>query len=90
MTLPQLRQKIDLTDKKLVKLLKSRMQLSLEAAKIKKRQNLPIYDPKREIELRKDRVLKAEKYHLSAYFVDRLFLHILRESRRIMKNYFKK
>ncbi len=48
MTLDEIRVEIDKIDKELVPLLKKRMECSLEVAKIKRAENLPIYHPGRE------------------------------------------
>lgn len=51
MELSEIRKKIDSCDAQLVQLLVQRMECSLEVAKIKKEQNLPLYHPGREQEI---------------------------------------
>lgn len=51
MTLPEiemLREEIDKIDSKLLQLLNERSKLALEIGEIKKKYNLPVYDPERE------------------------------------------
>ena len=51
MSLENVRKEIDAIDAELIPLLKKRMLCSLEVAKIKKEQNLPILNEKREQEI---------------------------------------
>ncbi len=48
MTLDEIRLEIDAIDRKLIPLINKRMECSLEVARIKKAEGLPIYHPERE------------------------------------------
>lgn len=62
MSLDEIRKKIDGIDSKLIPLINERMDCSLEVAKIKRAENLPVYHPAREKEIL-DRVeASSEKY----------------------------
>ena len=80
--LQPLRSKIDELDSKLVGLLNERTKLVLEIGKIKRSQNMPIYDPKRE-----ERIIETVTVHnpgpLDGEGMRRLFERIIDESRRI-------
>lgn len=79
MTLDEIRVKIDEIDRKLIPLLKSRMECSLEVAKIKRAENLPIYHPKREKEIL-DRV-EAEAGDTFGQYVMSIYRSIMSVSR---------
>ncbi|HYK92359.1 MAG TPA: chorismate mutase [Acidobacteriota bacterium] len=76
------RRKIDALDVKLIHILSKRAHCAIEIGKIKRRQGLPIYDPKREEEIVRV-MLKLNRGPLDAQGVRRLFERIIDESRRI-------
>ena len=62
MSLDEIRKKINELDADLVPLLKARMECSLEVAKIKQAENLPVYHPQREKELLEKVAIAGEEY----------------------------
>ncbi len=83
MSLDDIRKKINEVDAKLVPLLKERMACSLEVAKIKKAENLPVYHPGREKEIL-DRV-EAESGEYGGY-VRNIYGAIMTTSRALQNN----
>jgi len=76
------RNRIDALDLDLVRILNERARCAIEIGKIKRRQNMPIYDPKRE-----ERIIETVTVHnpgpLDGEGMRRLFERIIDESRRI-------
>ncbi len=83
MSLEKLRKQIDDIDAQLVPLLKQRMECSLEVAKIKKSENLPVYHPAREKEIL-DRV-EAEGEDKGGY-IRNIYQSIMTSSRALQNN----
>jgi len=85
MTLPEiemLREEIDKIDSKLLQLLNERSKLALEIGEIKKKYNLPVYDPEREKKIM-ERLLKENTGPLENSAIIRLFERIIDEARRL-------
>lgn len=80
-----LREKIDLIDDDLMKLLEQRIDLVREIAKIKARQNMTIVQPKRWEEKVKNQMEHAQKLGISKDFIKELFEKIHAESVRIQE-----
>jgi len=78
-----IRQKIDQLDQKIIELLAERMSLVRQIAELKKQNQLPIQDEKREQELRNNLKTLAAKHGLDPTFINHLYSHIFIESRRI-------
>jgi chorismate mutase len=79
------RRNIDEIDRQLVQLLNKRAYHAIEIGRIKKRLNIPIYDPEREEEIFQS--LRAVNYGpLTAEAMQRLFERIIDESRRIERD----
>lgn len=78
----RLRANIDAVDAVLVKLLNQRARWALEIGEVKRRANLPIYQPDRE-KVVLARVLEANRGPLGADAVRRLFERTIDESRRL-------
>ena len=76
------RRKIDALDLELVRVLNERARCAIEIGKIKRRHNLPIYDPKREEQIIRT-VVGSNPGPLDAPGIRRLFERIIDESRRI-------
>jgi len=77
-----LRQKIDSIEDKLISLLNERAKYVLEIGRIKKEQDLPIIDSKRE-EIILNRVAEKNPGPLSNEFVTEIFQKIIEESVRM-------
>jgi len=82
----QIRNKIDAIDKKLIALLAERMGFVVELGKIKKRDGLPVRDKKREAEMLTEIEKTAKKHGLNPLFAKKLYIEILKESRKIQSN----
>lgn len=80
--LTQLRKKIDLLDEQILKLLEKRAQISRDIGKLKLQNNLPVYNPEREIELLESLLGKHHGY-LSPEAIRKIFMTIMEESKRI-------
>lgn len=78
----RLRQNIDAVDEVLVKLLNQRARWALEIGEVKKRANLPIYQPDREARVL-EHVLGSNRGPLGPEAVRRLFERVIDESRRL-------
>ncbi|PYV85975.1 MAG: chorismate mutase [Acidobacteria bacterium] len=76
------RKRIDEIDAQLAELLCERSRCVIEIGKIKRRQNLPVYDPEREKEILA-RIMKDNRGPLESKALKRLFERILDESRRV-------
>ena len=76
------RKRIDEIDLQLAKLLSERSQCVIEIGKIKRQQQLPVYDPQREKEIL-ERLLRDNRGPLENEALKRLFERILDESRRV-------
>jgi len=85
-----LREEIDSLDYQLINILKQRMNLSVEVAKIKKKQNIPILQVKRFEEMIQKRIKNARKNNLSDEFIKEIFESIHEESIRIQNEMFRK
>jgi len=86
MKLNIIRKKISIIDENIVKLLKRRMALSLEAKKEKNKTGLNMEDTNREKEILENVKNIAKLYSLDQEFVYRLFQVIINESKTIQKN----
>ena len=85
MSIEDWRRRMDEIDRKLLGLLNERSLCAIEIGKIKRAQNVPIYDPEREGEIL--RRMKAENPGpLDEEGVQRLFERVIDECRRIERN----
>jgi chorismate mutase len=75
------RKKIDEINLKLLELLNERSRCAIEIGKIKQRQNLEVYDPKREQQI-VEQVQALTRGPLTKEAIRRLFERIIDESRR--------
>ncbi len=75
------RKKIDEINLKLLELLNQRSRCAIEIGKIKQRQNLEVYDPKREQQII-EQVQALTRGSLTKEAIRRLFERIIDESRR--------
>lgn len=83
MSLDEIRKKINEVDKKLVPLIKERMECSLTVAEIKRKENLPVYHPVREKEIL-DRV-ESEGGEYGGY-IRNIYQSIMTTSRALQNN----
>lgn len=80
-----IRKDIDRVDKVIITALAERMGYMPEIAKHKKKNNIPVFQEKREQEIMK-RILKMAKEHgLDESFAEEIFLSILNEAKRIQQ-----
>jgi chorismate mutase-like protein len=80
MTIEDWRRKIDEIDRKLVELLNERSKCAIEIGKIKKAENLRVYDPDREREILR-RIQETNNGPLDSEALQRLFERIIDECR---------
>jgi len=78
----RMRNRIDLIDRDIVKMLARRQYLALEIGKVKAQRNMPVHVPERESELMAIIREEAAFQGISEDLVDRLFQDVLEESRR--------
>ncbi|HXG32305.1 MAG TPA: chorismate mutase [Bryobacteraceae bacterium] len=83
-SLDDCRQKIDLLDRRILALLNERTRIVEEIGRIKRRLNLPIYEPRREDEVYAN-VTSHNGGPLSAEAVRRVFERIIDEMRTVQK-----
>lgn len=84
-----LREEIDSLDFELINILKQRMNLAIEVARIKKEKNIPILQIKRLDEMIEKRLKKAKGSKLDKEFIKDIFESIHQESIRIQNEIFK-
>ena len=82
------RLKIDRVDEKLIKLINKRINLVKMIAVLKNHGNDNIYQPKRELEIKKRNKKLAEKYGMSVDLIDEVFSIIKKHSREIQRECF--
>ena len=85
MSIEDWRKRIDEIDVKLLELLNDRTRCVIEVGKIKKAQNVRIYDPEREREILR-RMKEQNRGPLDEEGLQRLFERIIDECRRIERN----
>jgi len=81
-TIDDIRLQINELDKQLLEIFNQRATLALEIGEIKKQQNLPIYDPKRE-KLIFERMKKDNPGPLDNGAIVRIFERVIDENRRL-------
>ena len=82
MTLEQLRKRIDRVDRKILVLLNERASVARRVGGLKRRQDLPIFDGKRESSILR-RIARSNGGPLSSAAVREIFQAILRHNRRL-------
>jgi len=85
MSIEDWRKRIDEIDVKLLELLNDRTRCVIEVGKIKKAQNMRIYDPEREREILR-RMKEQNRGPLDEEGLQRLFERVIDECRRIERN----
>jgi chorismate mutase-like protein len=85
MSIEDWRKRIDQIDEKLLDLLNERTRCVIEVGKIKKMQNVRIYDPEREREILR-RMKEQNRGPLDNEGLQRLFERVIDECRRIERN----
>ena len=85
MSIEDWRKRIDEIDVKLLELLNDRTRCVIEVGKIKKAQNVRIYDPEREREILR-RMKEKNRGPLDEEGLQRLFERVIDECRRIERN----
>jgi chorismate mutase len=81
-TIDEIRLKINQLDEQLLRIFNQRAELALEIGEVKKRLNLPIYDPKRE-KLIFERMKEINPGPLDNEAIVRMFERVIDESRRL-------
>lgn len=77
-----IRQQIDKIDSEILKLINQRAEHSIEIGKIKKQNNLPIYNPQRELELLAN-LCNKNQGPLSDSAIKKVFQIIIKSNREI-------
>ena len=85
MSIEDWRKRIDEIDGKLLELFNERTRCVIEVGKIKKAQNVRIYDPEREHEILR-RIKEQSRGPLDEEGLQRLFERVIDECRRIERN----
>ena len=80
------RAQIDKIDKRILDLIEKRHQISREIGKIKKKQQILVYDRKRENQVLNKRLEIGENKGFSKTFITTLFKTIFKDSRRVQKD----
>ena len=81
----QIRRHIDRVDTVIITALAERMSLMPEIGEYKKKNDIPIFDEKREVEIMKGLKNVAKQNGLDESFVEEVFLSIFNESKRIQQ-----
>lgn len=86
MTLAQSRRKIDALDYQILELLAQRLEICKEIAEYKQKNNLSVYDKKRELEITNNRIERFKELGFDEQeFVTKLFELIMKKSREVQK-----
>lgn len=85
MNLNKIRNKINKIDNNLIKLLSQRQKVSKEIGIFKLKNNLPIYNPKREQEVIENLSTLAKKNKLDPKLIQKIFKTIFTYSKRVQK-----
>jgi chorismate mutase len=85
MNLERLRQLVDKLNAEIIELFSERLKVTKEIAKVKKQQNLPVYDPVREEEQRELLRTLAEQHDLSPVVIEEIFALFVDYSKLNMK-----
>ena len=85
MSIEDWRKRIDEIDRKLLDLLNERSRCAIEIGKLKRAENVRVYDPEREREILQ-RVKAENKGPLDEEGLQRLFERVIDECRRIERN----
>lgn len=73
MNLEHLRQKIDKLNAEIIELFSKRLEITKEIAKVKKQQNLPVFDSEREEQQREQLRELARRHDLSPVIIEEIF-----------------
>ncbi len=82
----KLRVEINDVDTQIIELIAKRQQIALAIGEYKKQNNLPVFDPKREILLREFHKSICEKYSVAPDLVAKLFELLIEESRKVQQH----
>ncbi|MBI2453459.1 chorismate mutase [Candidatus Peregrinibacteria bacterium] len=85
MNIPTLRLTIDDVDFQIICLLSERIKIVQKICDLKAKNNIPVYQPKRESLMLKKRKTFAKKYGLRDQFILDLFVRIFEESRYVQE-----
>lgn len=85
MNLEHLRQAVDKLNAEIIELFSERLKVTKEIAKMKKQQNLPVFDPLREEEQRGLLRELAKRYDLSPQLIEEIFALFVDYSKMNMK-----
>ena len=86
LSLKNLREKLDKIDKKLLKVLTERFEITQKVGIYKKKKNLPVLDRKREQEIFRQRKLQAKKINLDPLLIEKIFKLIIKKVKENHKN----
>jgi len=88
--LENLREKINLIDNELIKMLSKRMGVSKKIGTVKKEQNVAVLQPNRWNEILKESIKKGDKEGLSNLFMEKIYKAIHQESIKIQEDILKR
>jgi chorismate mutase len=83
--LEHLRQRVDELNAEIIELFAKRLQVTKEIAKVKKQQNLPVFDPDREEQQRQQLRELARRHDLSPVVIEEIFALFVDYSKLNMK-----
>ena len=84
-SLLSLRKEIDCVDSNILDLLAKRMKISGKVAKFKKKQGIPINQPKREREVLKQLKKQAKNKKINGKLIESIYTNIMKQSKEIQK-----
>ncbi|MEK9175383.1 MAG: chorismate mutase [Patescibacteria group bacterium] len=82
MELEEIRKKLDTIDENILNLIAERIFYAPQIAEYKKKNNLPIYDAKREKQIIESKKMLAEKLGIDGEFVEKIFTILMEASRK--------
>lgn len=85
MNLDQIRKKLNIIDAQIVHLIAKRQSYMPSVGKYKKQNNLPLYQPKRELAIIAVQKKLGKKLGLDTSLIQKIFLSIFKNSREIQK-----
>lgn len=85
-TIEELRTAINEVDMQIIELIAKRQQIALAIGAYKKQNNLPVFDPNREVLLREFHKTVSEQCNLAPDLTAKLFELLIEESRKVQQH----
>lgn len=87
MDLEEIRKQIDITDENIVRLIAKRMSYIAMVAEYKRKNNLSVYDPRREAQIIQSKKILAHDLDLDKVLVEKIFSALMEASRNTQEKF---